>query len=666
MLKASSDAMSEKLVEVETTHAFTVRELERAARLVCVSRWFGAWKLRVQDEQCLSQALSAFSRRRQRRRLAFLMDTWCSFVQDRRRLHREVEKRRQHLHFRTQRLCFQCWHSKSEAKGVLKRKEMVLHSRFAKTRKLKAMASWCSFVNEARAVFTGAEQLGKVLCIVGMRMRFSHWVETTRSQKRHEQLITERQLRLEELIKRARVRCYNQVMAAWLQLKDRRSRLQNADSRYHSRCLEAKRSVLDQWKAHLLLLCSQREQLGHLIRIRQRAIYRSSLRTWTKNTHRLLVGSLTKENLQLARQQEQTDQELQATATDLGRLKATLAYTRSALDETESRLANAHSQWTLKEVGSLKTAARTTALQKIVSRRLVPQSVAQSFRLWREWCAAMEERHKAARLFVLVLHRQLRLKGFSRWKEDCKLARNRQRFLDATRIRVLRRHIQQWKRRVSRRTAAKFFLSRRLLVYLAGPQRLAWGFRQWRLTTAAKRATDHIGILAQNVKRRSEQVTEVQRRFLLAKWSWAAYFHRLRQMRAFMVRCQAIATVAARMDHERAIRLLEDNHARENIAQEEKAVQELKQSAQRAQVDACNCEAIVMGPSMRAIKALLHRVSQATAVHELFTSVSGSFGQFLHGCSGKTSRHKLWQCCLTAWLTCIVIISDPVSVRSQQ
>jgi hypothetical protein len=641
-LKASSSAMSAQLVEMETAHAHAVQELDHTSWLVTVSRYFGAWKLRTLGARRLSHVQRAFSRSCKRKRIAFFVNQWREFVQDRRSVHQEAQERWHRIQLRTQHACFQSWRFVVEAKAELKRKAKGLRSRRDKKRKQKILAAWCLFANQARTMSAGVNQLGQAMGVVELRVRFFQWVATSRSLKQLEQRAKERQLHLEQLTERVRERICSQTMTAWfLHVKGRQTRLQNVDLRFNSKCLEAKRTVLGQWRSHLQLLSHQRQKLGYLSYLRQRVVFRSAWRSWTDFVHRKAVGSLMLETRQLKLQQEQTTQQLHTTATDLDKVKVALAQARSALSNTELRLANTNSQWTHKEVENLNAAGRATALQKIVQRRFVPRDVARSFRLWREQCEALEARHRSVRLFALMIYRQRCLHAFSRWKEDCKMGRNRLRFQSASRIRTIRRHLQHWKRVVSRRAAAKLFLTQRLLVCLSGPQRLSWGFRFWRLATAARRALDHVGVLSLDIQRRSEQTTVARRRFLLAKWLWVTYVHRLSQMRMFIIRCQAKVMAASRVDHDQAIHQLQDVHANEIIAEEEKAAQALLKSAQRAKEDACRCEAVLTGPSLRAIKALLHRVSQTTALHELFTSVSGTFGQFVHGCSGRDCHHSV-------------------------
>lgn len=644
-LKASSRAMSAQLIEMETAHAHAVQELEHTNWLVMVTRCFGAWKQRTLGARRLSHLQSAFYMSCERKRVAFFVNQWRGFVQDRRSLRQEAQERWHRVELRTQRACFQNWRFVVETKAGMKRKEKGLRSRRDEKRKQKILASWCLFTSQARAVTTGANQLAQAMGAVELRVRFSQWVSTSRALKQLELRAKERQLRLEQLTERVCERICSQTITAWLQVvKSRQNRLQDADLRFKLKCLGAKRMVLDQWRSHLQLRFYQRQKLGHLSYLRQRVVFQSAWRSWTNCVHRKAVASLMLETRQLQLQQEQAAQQLRATATDLDHAKTALAQARSALSATELRLTYTSSQLTHKEVESLNAAARTAALQRIVHRRFVPRSVTRSFRLWREQCEALQARHRAVRQFALVIHRQHCLHAFSRWRKDCKMGRGRQRFQRASRIRALRRHLQQWKRVVNRRAAAKLFLARRLLVCLSGPQRLSWGFRLWRLATAATRAIDHVGVLSQDIQRRSEQSAQTRRRFLLAKWLWAAYVHRLGQMHAFIVRCQKEVAAASRTDHDRVIQRLQDTHTNESIAREEKAAQALLKCAQRAKEDACSCEAVVTGPSLRAIKALLHRVSQATALHELFTSVSGTFGQFLHGCSGRGCHHSVSDC----------------------
>lgn len=632
MLVDESVELRSMLSDAAARHSSAINDLQQSKSWLNLSKHFTAWRIRVVNKSQCAIIVDGLIRTRYRRTLACCVMQWRLFLRHRQTINIVIDERSYRCKTRIKQTYFRRWLEVFIGKSTLRGKEHAINQRVSMRVKRESFLKWNSRLQANRKVAEAVQRLDATVIVVTLRKGFAIWRNYHAEANRIIQQNYTRQQRLDALrISRSRY-LLTRIFFAWHEVCRARQRIilqaKTRGKRNRSAAMFARwRSEISTWKQRRL--CIER-----ILNIHQLSQKRTALRHWERHIRREITHSLQEENARLLVQNQQCQHDIAAKAEEVERLVLNVADARNSLEAVEIKLAAMadHSARTNRD--STVHMMRMSALLQILLRQLVPTSVVQAFYLWKTRNIALEQHGAAIARFSSVLRRLLQLRGFSTWKTRIKCAQNCDRFQISQSKRLLQWAVSAWRRFTHAKAAARLYLARRLLLYYAGPQRAAWSFQKWKLTTLMGRMTEQVLALTTASQHSTDKARILYRRLALAKWCWRAYFHQLRRMRAFLANCQTRASKRLHSDHEQSMLAIREAHARE-----------------RPDI-ACICEGIVAGPPIRAIQAMLRRVSQASTVLELFAGVGSAFGQFLHGCSGLSIRrvdftwNRVSHCCL--------------------
>lgn len=633
-VRAAQDARGvgeelEKTIELAKQHANMVQALSRERIL---DRHFRAWRSGVRESQHVERLAHRLAIEAFKKRELAIFSCWKATWTNVKLRRITAESRRKQRDQVWQHRLFQAWnqHARHQRKAAIQLAALADQRR---TRVLRGVfQGWRSHLDLNRGVrifMLRVDELARRLRLSDALEAWRRVITATRSAESKER---ERQRRIVEFIMGRHGWTLDRVFGSWRSVTTEKK---NIHSEAHQRFVrKSKRHMTAAFAAWKLAVRQQKHRRRLLVRLSrnlERHFMRTAVSAWHNRVHECKMEVLHFVNTTQARELKDIQQRLESANKQVEEFQYSLLKSGEQVSHLEGLLVRSGSEVTTMRQRHQHKTQQIRVLVRLILQRSVSRTTLVAFARWKTRCEALQSCDRVLQRLEHLLNRKQSTKTFMRWKAKAQRASRLLRVRQRVAILRLRTIFNAWTRHYCVTMRAKMLLLRLCVVMEAqdAQSRLTvrGAFFILRQHCIAAQILSQMMLLQDSAQLDAQATTLHRAKLLLAKWSWRAYFDRVQALHRFFSRCRG---ESSRQQVLKFHRVVEDLQA----AKERLATHELQLAEKQRLAESAMDERSVVSSCLPGLRSLFRHLAQVASTKELFTKISSTFPQMLHGSSG--------------------------------